>query len=278
MSDERDVIAPLFVPADRPERFAKAAASGADAVILDLEDAVAATAKEAARAALRADFTDRPVFVRINAAETPWHADDLAAVARMPFTGIMVPKAEGPATLMAIGDLLGPGKRLVALIESGLGLANARAIAAVPAVGRVAFGSIDFCADLGSAHTRQALLCARHEIVLASRLAGRVAPLDGVTTVVDDPAVAADDARYARELGFGGKLAIHPRQIEAIRAGFLPDAAEIAWARKVLESGDGAAAVDGAMVDEPVRIRARSILARSRGVAASEIAVRHPVP
>lgn len=267
MSDELDVIAPLFVPANRPERFEKAAASGADAVILDLEDAVAAPAKEAARAALRLDFTDRPVFVRINAAGTPWHADDLAAVARMPFAGIMVPKAENSAALMAISGRLGPGKRLVALIESALGLANARAVAAVPAVGRLAFGSIDFCADLGSAHTRQALLSARHEIVLASRLAGLVPPLDGVTTVVDDPAVAADDARYARELGFGGKLAIHPRQIEAIRAGFLPDAAEIAWARKVLESGDGAAAVDGAMVDEPVRIRARSILARSRDIA-----------
>jgi citrate lyase subunit beta/citryl-CoA lyase len=107
------------------------------------------------------------------------------------------------------------------------------------------------------------LLFARSELVLASRLAGLPAPLDGVTTSVDDMAPVADDARHARDLGFGGKLSIHPRQIEPIRVGFLPDASEIAWARKVLASEAGATVVDGGMVDEPVRIRARSILARS---------------
>lgn len=271
MRGQLDAVAPLFVPANRPERFAKAAASGAGAVILDLEDAVAVPAKDEARAALSADFTEWPVWVRINAAGTPWHGEDLAAVAKLPIAAVMVPKAEDVGALAAISAALGPGKPLVALIESALGLANARALAAVPAVGRLAFGSIDFCADLGCAHTRQALLPARHEIVLASRLAGLVPPLDGVTTAINDAARVTDDARHARELGFGGRLAIHPRQIEAIQAGFLPDATELAWAEKVLASGEGVASVDGAMVDEPVRIRARSILARRADIAVEQV-------
>jgi len=251
----------LFVPANRPERFTKAAASGADAIILDLEDAVQQDAKDAARAALAAGFTDLPVLVRINGEGTPWHADDVAAVANLPFAAIVVPKAEigeGLAALAATGRW-----PILPLIETARGLSQARTIAGLAGVERLAFGSIDFCADLGCAHTREALLAARSELVLASRLAGRVGPIDGVTTTIDDAALVASDARHALELGFGAKLAIHPRQIEAMRSGFAPQPAEIDWAEKALSSKDGAAAVDGAMVDEPVRIRARLILARA---------------
>ena len=113
---------------------------------------------------------------------------------------------------------------------------------------------------------RRATLAARSELVLASRLAGLAAPIDGVTTVLDDEDLIAGDARHARDLGFAGKLCIHPRQIEAIRRGFAPSEAEIAWAGKVLASGDGATAVEGAMVDEPVRVRARAILQRAGSV------------
>ena len=130
-------------------------------------------------------------------------------------------------------------------------------------VARIAFGSIDFCADVGCAHTRPALLTARSELVLASRLAGLPAPLDGVTTSVDDGDVVVDDARPSRELGFGGKLCIHPRQVAAIHTGFAPTEDEIRWARKVVASGQGAEAIDGGMVDEPVRIRARQVLGRA---------------
>ncbi|CCE97008.1 Uncharacterized conserved protein [Sinorhizobium fredii HH103] len=257
----KNFTVPLFVPGNRPERFEKAAASGADAIIIDLEDAVAPDAKEAARVALRADFTDLPVLVRINGEGTPWHEDDLAAVSRLPVAAVIVPKAElggGLAALAAASAV-----PIIALVETARGLSEARQIAALPGVSRLAFGSVDFCADLGCAHTREALLAARSELVLASRLPGLVAPLDGVTTSIDAGEQIEADARYALELGFGGKLAIHPRQIEAIRAGFRPQASEIEWAKKVLASGDGAAAVDGAMVDEPVRIRARAILARA---------------
>lgn len=251
---------PLFVPANRPERFAKAADAGADAVILDLEDAVAAPAKDAARAALRADFASVPVLVRVNGLGTPWHAADMAALAGGGFAAVMVPKAEAGEAFAAL--CAAAPVPVIALVETARGLADARRIAQTAHVARLAFGSIDFCADFGCAHGREALLAARSELVLASRLAGLPPPIDGVTTAIDNAEAIAGDARHARDLGFGGKLAIHPRQIAAIRAGFAPDEAEIAWARKVLASGDGAAAIDGAMVDEPVRIRARAILGR----------------
>jgi len=261
MATQLDFCVPLFVPAHRPERFAKAAAAMPDAVILDLEDAVPTDAKEAARAALRHDFTGLPVLVRINGAGTPWHAEDLAAAARLAPAAVMLPKAERCEDLAAAAAMLGPSIPIVALVETAAGIAGARTVASHPAVARLAFGSMDFCADLGCAHTREPLLPARMELVLASRLAGRTPPLDGVTTAIGDPAMAQEDARHARALGFCGKLAIHPSQIGAIRDGFQPDTAEMAWAEAVLASGDGALAIGGAMVDELIRKRARAILA-----------------
>lgn len=260
-----DIIVPLFVPAHRPERFAKAAAAHPDAVILDLEDAVPAEDKETARAVLDRAFTGLPVLVRVNAFGTAWHTADLAAVARFQPAAVLLPKAESLDVLSGVADAVGPVS-VVALVETARGLAAARALAAHPAVARLAFGSVDYCADLGCAHVPEALLAARSELVLASRLAGLPAPIDGVTTALDDAVAAEEDARRARALGLGGKLAIHPRQIAPIRAGFAPDAAEIAWAERALASGGGAVSVDGAMVDEPVRIRARAVLAR-RGSA-----------
>lgn len=257
------IVAPLFVPGHRPDRFAKAAASGADAVILDLEDAVPLDAKDEARAALATYAAPVPALVRINAQGTPWHGADVAAVVALKPAAVMLPKAEDTGTLDALAAALGPGIPIIALIESARGLAQARTLAAHPAVARLAFGSVDFCADLGSAHLRELLLPARFELVLASRLAGLIPPLDGVTTRIDDASEAEDDARHAAAMGFGGKLAIHPKQVTPIRAGFRPSEEEIAWAERVLASGDGAARVDGAMVDEPVRIRARTLLARA---------------
>jgi len=255
------VRAPLFVPADRPERFAKAAASGTDAVILDLEDAVAPHAKEAARAALMTDFTDLPVIVRVNACGTQWHDADLAAVAGLSAAAVILPKAQDAAICEAVAQAL--GKPLIALIETARGLAEARTIAAAVGVERLAFGSIDFCADLACAHLREVLLPARSELVLASRLAGIAAPIDGVTVQLDDLSVSHNDAAHARALGMTGKLCIHPKQIAEVKRAFAPTAEEIAWARRVLDSGDGAISVDGAMVDEPVRLRARAILAEA---------------
>ncbi|MCU0818696.1 MAG: CoA ester lyase [Beijerinckiaceae bacterium] len=259
-----ECIAPLFVPADRPERFAKAAASGADAVILDLEDAVAPDRKEIARAALDASFTALPVIVRVNAPGSPWHETDLAAATALKIHAIMLPKAEAnPGLSQACTAAMKAGIRVIALVESARGLADAREIAATQGVFRLAFGSIDYCADLGCEHTREALLAARSELVLASRLAGLTPPIDGVTTAIDQPALVTDDARHARSLGFMGKLCIHPKQVAPAIEGFMPSPTDITWAERILASGEGAVAVDGAMVDEPVRLRARSILARA---------------
>lgn len=252
--------APLFVPANRPERFAKAAISGADAVILDLEDAVAADAKDLARAALDKGFASLPVIVRVNAHGTPWHLADLAAAAALRPAAVVLPKAESASVTAQVISALG-GVPVIALIESAAGLANVHAIARA-GVARLAFGSVDFCADLGCEHLREVLLPCRSALVLASRLAGIAAPIDGVTVRLDDLHLSAEDAAHARALGMTGKLCIHPKQIAPVRAAFAPSEAELDWARRVLASGDGAATLDGAMVDEPVRLRARAVLAQ----------------
>ncbi|WP_283193449.1 CoA ester lyase [Rhizobium sp. AN80A] len=259
-----DFVAPLFVPGDRPDRFSKAAARGADAVIIDLEDAVAAENKNKARASIRADFTALPVVVRVNGRDTAWFDDDVAALTERTFAGVMMPKAENADFLRDVHKRT--GMPVIALIETARGVANARRIAETEGVARVAFGSIDFCADMGCGHVREALLLARLELVLASRLAGLLAPLDGVTASIDAPQDVSDDARYSRSLGFGGKLCIHPSQIAPALEGFRPTDTEIAWAKRVLEPSSGAVKIDGKMIDEPVRTRARSILARIRSL------------
>lgn len=250
----------LFVPANRPERYAKAAAAGADAVILDLEDAVPTDAKDEAREALTTDFSQRPVLLRVNAVRTPWHEADMEYARALPFDAIILPKAEHATPVERFANEV--QKPVIALIESAIGLANARDIARADGVVRLAFGSVDFCADLGCQHQRDALLPARFELVLASRLAEIAAPVDGVTVEVNAPETAHSDAAHARALGMSGKLCIHPKQIEHVMSAFRPTKDEINWARKVIASGDGAVTVDGAMVDEPVRIRARAILAQ----------------
>lgn len=252
--------APLFVPATRPERFAKAAVTAADAVIIDLEDAVSPSDKDAARQQLQCQFTTKPVIVRINAVGTPWHERDLEVLTRMPgLAAIMLPKAETPDAVQSVASVA----PVIALIESATGMARARELAKTQGVRRLAFGSLDLAADLGCAHSREALLYARSELVLASRLAGLPAPLDGVTTDLTSALLVEDDASYGRSLGFGGKLAIHPSQVNSIHLAYRPDPTEIAWARAVLASNGAVSLVDGTMVDEPVRIRARELLRRA---------------
>lgn len=266
------IALPLFVPGNRPERFAKALAAGADAVFVDLEDAVPPEDKPDARAGLATALGEAlagldapvPVLVRVNAADTRWHGDDLAACATLPLSGIVLPKAETAEAIRDAGART--GLPVVALVESAAGLANAREIAR--ASHRLAFGSIDFAADIGIAHERGPLSHARFELALAARLAGQGAPIDGVTADIRDAGLITDDCHHARTLGFGGKLLIHPAQIAPARAGFLPAEEEITWATRVVEAaGDGtrAVAVDGAMVDLPVVLRARQILDRAAG-------------
>lgn len=261
-------ILPLFVPADRPDRFSKALSSGTDAVIIDLEDAVSPLAKINAREFLKNGLDSlinretTSIYVRINGTETPWFSEDLELVSKLEIDGIVLPMTENSEEILQIKQTMGSNRSVIALVESAKGLASIRSFAAI--VEKIAFGSIDFCADLGCAHERTALLAARSEIILASRLAGLEAPIDGVTTSIHDKDLVTSDAQYAQRLGFSGKLLIHPSQIIPARVGFAPTPDEIVWAEKILSATqDGAAiAVDGQMVDAPVLARAKTILSK----------------
>lgn len=258
----------LFVPGDRPDRFAKAGASDADAIVLDLEDAVAPDAKPQAREHVGGWLRGHAAahvtaVVRINAAGTDAHEDDVAAARRLG-RPVMLPKAEDPAHITRVVRELGGTVPLVALIETAAGVLRAPEICAVPGVVRIAFGSVDLAAQLGVAHTdREAMRHARATLVLASAAAGLAPPVDGVTTAVDDPDAVRSDAAYARRLGLAGKLCVHPRQVPAVHEAFAPTREELRWAREVVASAsDGAVTVlDGAMVDKPVVDRARRLLA-----------------
>lgn len=255
----------LFVPGDRPDRFDRACASGADVVVLDLEDAVAAAAKESARSHvagwLRAGGR---ALVRVNARGTPWFGEDVRAVRGAGATVLMVPKVEGPADLHALDEAAGGPVAAVALVETARGVLEAAAICAVPTVCRVALGHVDLAADLGiDPADDEALLGARSMLVLASRAAGLPAPIDGVTVAVADPDALARDTRRARRLGFTGRLCIHPRQVGPVAAGLAPTEAEVAWARRVLDLDAALGVVDGELVDEPVLRRARLLLQRA---------------
>lgn len=254
----------LFVPGDRPERFAKAAASGAHCIVFDLEDAVGPAAKDAARACVANWFASGGEgIVRINAVDTPWFEADIAAFATVPQAKLMVPKAE-PDSLARVAKLL-PGRPSIALIETVAALVNIHAVAATPSVERLAFGHLDFGVDARMPGPGAVFDPARFQIAIASRHAGLLPPVDGVTVALQDEAVLAADLERARDLGFTAKLCIHPRQVPAVNAAFAPAAADIEWARKVLaaaaESGGGAVQMDGKMVDKPLLDKARHILA-----------------
>ena len=256
----------LFVPANRPERYAKALACGADAVIVDLEDAVAPADKLLARQALlqtkaSLDAAQRGrLLVRINAAGTPWHADDLAALralCALGVAGVMLSKAESPAVLAGVAAASGPACALVPLIESVAGLDALDALAACPQVLRLAFGHLDFQADAGLACglDEAELVPVRLARVLASRRAGLAAPVDGISPGTQDTAQLGLDAARSRRGGFGGKLCIHPAQAAPVNAAFAPSAPELDWARRVqaafAAAGGGVFSLDGRMVDAP---------------------------
>jgi citrate lyase subunit beta / citryl-CoA lyase len=258
---------PLFVPATRPERLGKAAASGATAIIIDLEDAVAMNAKSQARESLRSGVTraltaEIDVFVRINGMGTEWYEEDIATISGLPVHGVMLPKCQSPEDVCALKERLPSAALVIALIESPLGMARARSIASV--ADRIAFGSIDYAASIDAAHTNRALASARAELVLAAAIAGRAGPIDGVTVNTSDARRVLIDSRHSASMGMGGKLLIHPLQVEPARQAFRPCESDIVRARKILQVADGgAAAVDGMMVDAPVIAWATRILAKA---------------
>ena len=260
----------LYVPGDRPERFAKALASGADAVILDLEDAVALPAKDDARAAVVAHIQG-PVgsveqWVRINTAERG--LADLDAVAGLPgLTGIFVPKAtRGDLDRLAsIADV-----PRCALIETAAALLELSTIAAADSLISLAMGEVDLAADLGlePSPDERELRSLRMDVVVASAAAGRQAPIGPVSTDIKDLYGLGQSTESLRRSGFGSRQAIHPAQVPVINLAFTPTAKAVDSAEALLaqaQSADGVWVDDaGRMVDEAVLRSARRTLARRR--------------
>jgi citrate lyase beta subunit len=266
----------LFCPATKPERFGAATASGADGVIVDLEDAVPPAEKDAARASALAWFGTpatpgvarclRPCSLR-----TPHGLRDALALVE---TGtapdfLVVPKVESPEELAILAAVLdGPCERtrFLALVETARGLAAADRIAAHPRVAALVLGGADLAAGLGAELAWEPLLWARSRLVQAAASAG-VAVIDVPHLVLSDAAALADECARVRRLGFTGKLAIHPKQVEAVNAAFTPQGAETLRARRIVEAaaaaGGGVCVVDGTMVDAPVLRAAERTLARA---------------
>jgi citrate lyase subunit beta/citryl-CoA lyase len=261
----------LFVPADRPDLAAKATRSGPDVVVLDLEDAVPADGKAAARDALQEGVAALAgvvaLCVRVNPPATQWFEDDVAALPAG-LTAVVVPKLESAEQVARVAAATGDVP-LLAGIETVLGVADARAVLTGP-VSSCYFGAEDYIADLGGVRTvgNAEVAYARAQVGIAARLAG-VAALDMVTLDFHDDDRFVREAAEARALGYAGKMCIHPKQVGLANEAFRPSVDEVDWAQRVLAafdaSGGRAVALDGQMLDEVVAVRARSILAGSAG-------------
>ncbi|MFT4028862.1 MAG: CoA ester lyase [Protaetiibacter sp.] len=276
----------LYVPADRPERVAKALVSAADAIVIDLEDAVAAPAKEAARATAVAAVSaphDKQVWVRVNDLSSPWGADDLTALAGTAAAGVRLPKCEDPDAIHRAAEL--SGMPLYLLIESAVGLERATELArAHPAVVGIALGEADLCADLGITD-EGALAYARGKIVAVARAARLPSPPQSVFTDVHDRDGLRTSTERARAAGFFGRSVVHPDQIPIVNTVFTPSAEEVSAARALLAALDAAEAEgratlltsEGRFVDPAVAAAAHRVVAIAAAIttpAGHEIAER----
>ncbi|TDD92577.1 CoA ester lyase [Actinomadura darangshiensis] len=225
----------LYVPGDRPDRIGKALASDADAVIIDLEDAVAPAAKHDARRGVLAALADgRTAHVRINAPATPDGADDIALLATAPegLAGVRVPKCEDPEELRRVAGTL--GVPVYPVLESALGVENALALAtAHPLVAGISLGEADLAADL-RVSGGDALAWPRSRIVVAARAAGLPSPPQSVWTAVRDLDGLRADTLAGRRAGFFGRSVIHPAQIPVVHDACVPDPDDVAWARDLM--------------------------------------------
>jgi citrate lyase subunit beta/citryl-CoA lyase len=260
----------LFCPADRPDRYAKAA-ERADAVILDLEDAVAEVAKSAARESLVANPLDPTrVIVRVNPSSTPHLADDLSALRRTAYRTVMLAKCEGTADLVALEDF-----DVIALCETARGVLAAPDIAAVPIVSALMWGAEDLVASLGgdsSRHPdgryRDVARHARSHVLLAAGAHG-VAAIDAVHLDLADADGLREEAEDAAAVGFAATACVHPGQVEVVREAYAPSRERLEWAHALLaeaavREGDGVFAFRGHMVDAPLLRQAEAIVRRAR--------------
>jgi citrate lyase subunit beta/citryl-CoA lyase len=277
----------LFVPATSERKIDKAYAGTADAVIVDLEDAVAVVEKPAARKAFGAIVAaprQRPTWVRINATSTPFCYQDLLAVCVAGVAGIVLPKVESAEEVRMVDWILAQleserqlparGIPVMGIIETARGLVAVDAIAAAsPRLRRLMFGAVDLAADLGVdiGDDTGATTHARFAVACASRAAGLEAPMDTAYTDIPNLDGLRTTTERARSLGYRGKACIHPGQVDVVNAVFTPTEKEIAWAQRLVDAfaeaeskGLAAITLDGQMLDYPVVERARRVLAQRR--------------
>jgi citrate lyase subunit beta/citryl-CoA lyase len=262
------IVTALYVPGDRPDRFDKAAVSGTQLVIVDLEDAVIAERKAAARAAvvdwLRGRRPDGVrVDVRVNAADTPYQRDDAAAVAELDASvGVRIAKVASASDIERVAAIVGR-RPIDALVETARGVEALPEIASHPAATSVSLGEADLASDLGS-RDPAVLDWVRIRLLVAVRAAGLPAPMMSVYPQIDDLDGLRADTERGRSLGFVGRTAVHPSQLSVIAAAFRPTEAELAWAADVLEAtaaGGVTRLASGEMVDPAMRGRAEHLLA-----------------
>jgi citrate lyase subunit beta/citryl-CoA lyase len=279
-------VAPLFVPGDRPDRVRKACERGAQVVVIDLEDAIPpaqkAAARELAAGALAEADHDVCLLVRVNPVSEPGVLKaDLEALVdvRDHVGGVVVPKVVSPSEVQYLDELLGKatGERIpiIATIENAVGLRQVWDIAAAStSLHTLLFGVVDLSADLGIVATPEGteLLAARSTVVLASAAAGLAKPIDGPYLNIKDKDGLAVSTWHARQIGFGGKIVIHPEQLSTVMAAFAPTPEEVSWATRVLAAFDESLAAglgvvridDGTFIDAPVAEQARNILRTAR--------------
>ena len=253
----------LFAPGHNTKLLARVFSVGADAVMLDLEDAVPTNSKDTARRMVADALEDHPAWVRVNAVGTPWCEADVDAVAGRAH-GIRIPKVESPEDVRWVAKRA-PGKPLICAIETARGVLAAPQIALVPGVSHLAMGGVDLARDLNAMSGNLQTLHVRSHLVLVSRAAGIGPPIDSVYAQLDDQDGLREQAEFARSLGFFGKSAIHPQQLSVLHEVFTPTDTEIAWARDVIAAHDavGGAALrlpSGEFVDLPVAKRAQHLL------------------
>lgn len=268
----------LFVPGNRPDRFEKAIISGADVVILDLEDGVARTDKISARAGIEREWRrlqafETPVVVRVNSPSSEYGEEDLVWLSRLSApAAVMLPKVEDSGQISFVGQSL-EGLPVLPVIESAAGYAAVHEIAADPRVVRLVLGHIDFMADTGivCSEDEPELSALRFEIAMATRLSRLAPPVDGATIQISDLDRLRRDMRRSLRYGFGAKICIHPSQVAVVHEICAPTEEELQWALKVLNadeaSGGGPVQVEGRLVELPVVLQARRTLARVGGVA-----------
>jgi citrate lyase subunit beta/citryl-CoA lyase len=261
--DSLPVRSLFFVPGDRADMIAKVVRWMPDVAVVDLEDAVAESNKESARKTAVeaiAGLQHPAIFLRVNAAETPWHVEDVAAAADAGVAGIVLPKFE------RLSDLKAARRRELKILgglETARGVADARLLLAEGDLEAAYFGADDFIADMGGIRTAggSEVLYARSRVCMAAGLAG-VPAIDQAVVAVHDEAAFTADAQAGRAVGYCGKVTLHPKQVALAHRVFTPSDLEVAHARAVLANTDGVSLVNGQMVDDVHRRMARRVLAR----------------